>query len=133
VMTAAVADWRPETVANSKLKKTGDGVSPLSLVENPDILAGIAKHAQRPRLLIGFAAETENVLAFASEKRRRKGCDWILANDVGGQVSGGVFGTDRNTVHLITAEDTESWPELSKDAVAARLVERIIKALEKAA
>jgi len=129
VMTAAVADWRAQSPANSKLKKSESGPPSLALTENPDILAGLAKHAKRPRLLIGFAAETENLLAYGAEKRARKGCDWIIANDV----SSGVFGTDRNSVHLITAAGTESWPELSKDDVAARLTVLISKALEKVA
>jgi phosphopantothenoylcysteine decarboxylase/phosphopantothenate--cysteine ligase len=129
VLTAAVADWRAQTPANAKLKKTEAGPPSLALTENPDILASLGRHARRPQLLIGFAAETENVLANGAEKRVRKGCDWILANDV----SHGVFGTDRNTVHLITARGTDSWPELTKDEVAARLAQHIAKALEKTA
>ncbi|MDR3528343.1 MAG: bifunctional phosphopantothenoylcysteine decarboxylase/phosphopantothenate--cysteine ligase CoaBC [Rhizomicrobium sp.] len=129
VLTAAVADWRAQSPANSKLKKSDSGPPSLALTENPDILAGLANHAKRPTLLIGFAAETENVLAYGAEKRARKGCDWIVANDV----STGVFGTDHNTVHVITAQGAESWPELSKDAVATRLAVRISKALEKVA
>ncbi len=129
VLTAAVADWRAQSQANSKLKKSESGPPSLVLTENPDILAGLARHAKRPALLIGFAAETENVIAYATEKRTRKGCDWIVANDV----SKGVFGTDRNTVHLITAGGPESWPEMTKDEVAARLAVRISKALEKVA
>lgn len=129
VMTAAVADWRPETQADHKMKKTGTGTPSVTLTENPDILAGLAKSAKRPGLLIGFAAETQNVVAYGQEKRARKGCDWIVANDV----SNGVFGTDQNTVHLITANGTEDWPQLSKEAVAARIVSHIVKALEKTA
>lgn len=129
VMTAAVADWRPELRANSKLKKTETVPPALSLMENPDILATLGKSPKRPSLLIGFAAETENVLAYAAEKRSRKSCDWIIANDV----SGGVFGADKNTVHIVTAAGVESWPELSKTEVATRLVNRIAKSLEKAA
>ena len=128
VLTAAVADWRPELRANSKLKKTEAAPPTLSLTENPDILATLGKSAKRPGLLIGFAAETENVLAYAAEKRSRKHCDWIIANDV----SGGVFGADKNTVHVVTEAGVESWPELSKIEVATRLINRIDKALEKA-
>jgi phosphopantothenoylcysteine decarboxylase/phosphopantothenate--cysteine ligase len=129
VLTAAVADWRAQSPASAKLKKTQAGPPALALTENPDILASLSKHAKRPSLVIGFAAETENVLANGAEKRGRKGCDWIVANDV----SHGVFGTDRNTVHLITAQGTDSWPELAKDEVAARLAQHIAKALEKTA
>lgn len=126
VMAAAVADWRPQTEAGSKLKKSDAGPPHLTLTENPDILAGLARHAKRPALLIGFAAETENVIAYATDKRARKDCDWIIANDV----SQGVFGAEANRVHLITAEGVESWPEQSKDGVAAELIIRIAKALE---
>jgi phosphopantothenoylcysteine decarboxylase / phosphopantothenate---cysteine ligase len=129
VLTAAVADWRPETAANNKIKKSDGGPPSLKLTANPDILATLATGARRPSLLVGFAAETENVIAHATEKRAKKGCDWIVANDVSGDVMGG----DRNTVHLITAAGTESWPELAKAEVAARLAGRIAKALEKAA
>jgi phosphopantothenoylcysteine decarboxylase / phosphopantothenate---cysteine ligase len=129
VMTAAVADWRPETSANNKIKKSDGGPPALKLTANPDILAALAAGPKRPSLLIGFAAETDNVIAHATEKRLKKNCDWIIANDVSGNVMGG----DRNTVHVITASGTESWPELDKTEVAARLAARIAKALEKAA
>lgn len=129
VLTAAVADWRAQSPTNNKLKKSGVTPPVLLLAENPDILAALGHHNKRPKLLIGFAAETENVLANGAEKRTRKGCDWIIANDV----SSGVFGSDRNAVHLISAQATESWPELSKNEVAARLVLRITQALETAA
>lgn len=129
VMTAAVADWRPETSANNKIKKTNDGVPSVKLTANPDILATLAAGPKRPSLLIGFAAETENVIAHATEKRLKKACDWIIANDVSGDVMGG----NRNTVHVITSSGSESWPELDKTEVAARLAARIAKALEKAA
>jgi phosphopantothenoylcysteine decarboxylase/phosphopantothenate--cysteine ligase len=129
VLTAAVADWRPETAANTKIKKGDSGPPSVKLLANPDILATLASGAKRPPLLIGFAAETDNVVTNATDKRKRKGCDWIVANDVSGNVMGG----DRNTVHLITAKGTESWPELDKTEVAARLVARIASALEKAA
>lgn len=123
VCTAAVADWRPELQANSKIKKTEDGTPQLSLVENPDILSALSHHASRPQLVIGFAAETENLDANAADKRTRKGCDWIVANDVG--AASKVMGGDSNTVHLVTAESAESWPELEKREVAKRLVQRI--------
>jgi phosphopantothenoylcysteine decarboxylase / phosphopantothenate---cysteine ligase len=124
VMTAAVADWRPDIAANSKIKKDADHKAPaLHLVENPDILATLAKHANRPRLVIGFAAETDKVLANANAKRARKGADWIVANDVSGDVMGG----DRNHVHLITAKGEENWPEMKKTEVAERLVRHIVE------
>ncbi|MGA7676687.1 MAG: bifunctional phosphopantothenoylcysteine decarboxylase/phosphopantothenate--cysteine ligase CoaBC [Rhizomicrobium sp.] len=125
VCTAAVADWRPETVPNNKIKKT-DGTPAIKLTANPDILSTLAHGPRRPALLIGFAAETENVVAYATEKRSKKGCDWIVANDVGGDVLGG----DRNKVHLITASGTESWPQMSKSEVGARLATRIADALK---
>ena len=126
VMAAAVADWRVARAAGQKMKKEpGAGAPVLEMALNPDILATIARHAMRPRLVIGFAAETEQVVAHAIEKRRRKGCDWIVANDVSGEVMGGV----RNTVHIVTAEGVEDWPELPKDEVATRLVARIAAAL----
>ena len=98
----------------------------MSFVKNPDILATIAKAPNRPRLVIGFAAETENVVANARAKVTQKNADWILANDVSG---GAVFGEDSNTVTLVSASSTDPWPKLSKDQVAARLVERIVEAL----
>ena len=125
VCTAAVADWRPEIAANNKIKKT-DGAPAIKLTANPDILATLAHGRPRPALLIGFAAETENVVAYGAEKRLKKGCDWIVANDVGG----GVLGGDRNKVHLITAGGTESWPEMNKSEVGARLAARIADALK---
>jgi phosphopantothenoylcysteine decarboxylase/phosphopantothenate--cysteine ligase len=129
VLTAAVADWRPEIAANTKIKKSDGGPPAVKLTANPDILATLASGTKRPSLLIGFAAETDNVIAHASEKRLRKACDWIVANDVSGNVMGG----ERNTVHLITAKGVESWPELEKTEVASRLAHRIASALEKAA
>ncbi|MEJ1970760.1 MAG: phosphopantothenoylcysteine decarboxylase [Rhizomicrobium sp.] len=129
VMTAAVADWRPEIAANNKIKKEAGAAAPtLRLVENPDILATLARHAQRPHLLIGFAAETENVVAHAVAKRARKGCDWIVANDV--SPATGIMGGDRNTVHLITATGTEDWPDLAKSEVGVRLAARIAQTLK---
>ena len=124
VMTAAVADWRSAGAANAKIKKTADANPPtLNLVENPDILAGLAKHAQRPKLLIGFAAETDNVLQHARQKHARKGCDWIVANDVSPET--GVMGGDFNTIHLLTETDEEVWEKLSKTDVAGRLAARV--------
>ena len=123
VMVAAVADWRVD-VAPNKLKKDG-GPPSLNWSQNPDILAELAKSPKRPKLLIGFAAETEDVIDAAKSKRKRKGCDWIVANDV----SGDVMGSDRNEVHLITANGTESWPAASKRAIAEQLAKRIADAL----
>ncbi len=122
---AAVADWRVETVAAQKMKKGADGPPALRMAENPDILATIAKLGKnRPGLVVGFAAETERVVEHARGKLVRKGCDLIVANDVGagGETPGGVFGGANNTVHLVSAEAVESWPTMGKEAVAARLV-----------
>ncbi|MES2422585.1 MAG: bifunctional phosphopantothenoylcysteine decarboxylase/phosphopantothenate--cysteine ligase CoaBC [Pseudomonadota bacterium] len=126
VMVAAVADWHVES-AQQKIKK-GDATPTLTLAENPDILATLARSPHRPRLLIGFAAETERVLEHAVAKRVRKAADWIVANDVSGDVMGGAD----NSVHLVTANGVESWERLPKDAVAARLADRIADALEAA-
>ena len=126
VCTAAVADWRPETAANSKLKKR-DAPATIKLAENPDILAGLARHSSRPLLVIGFAAETDDLIANATAKRIAKGCDWIIANDV----STGIMGGDRNRVHVITARGTEAWPEMSKLDVAHRLVTAIAESFGK--
>ena len=124
VFAAAVADWRAETAASNKLKKDGSTPAPLRLAENPDILASIAKRAQgRPPLVVGFAAETDKVVDNARAKLARKGCDLIVANDVSADT--GVMGGDRNTVHLVTAAGVETWPTLTKDEVARRLVERL--------
>ena len=131
IMVAAVADWRPKDMAENKLKKRGSAPPVLALTENPDILAGLGSDPNlRPRLLIGFAAETDDVLRHASEKRRRKGADWIIANDVSFDASGGsVMGGAENTVHIVTAAGIEHLPTLPKDQVAAALVERIADAL----
>ena len=130
VMAAAVADWRPDIAANSKIKKSTDRVVPLiKLVENPDILASLAQSARRPRLVIGFAAETDDVVQNAVAKRARKGADWIIANDVSGDVMGG----ERNRVHLISEAGVEDWPEMTKSEVGARLAARIAEALKGAA
>ena len=123
VMVAAVADWHVAT-APQKLKKDG-GTPALSLQPNPDILATLATDPRRPRLLVGFAAETERVIDHAVAKRTRKGADWIVANDVSGDVMGG----DANTVHLVTNDGVESWERLPKDMVARRLADRIAQAL----
>ncbi|HRK71636.1 MAG TPA: bifunctional phosphopantothenoylcysteine decarboxylase/phosphopantothenate--cysteine ligase CoaBC [Micropepsaceae bacterium] len=127
VCAAAVADWRTEDLPNAKIKKTaGKAVPELRLVENPDILKTLAQLSKgRPRLVIGFAAETHDVIAHATEKRARKGCDWIIANDV--SASTGVMGGDQNTVHLISAGGREDWPLLSKDEVARQLAARIAR------
>lgn len=125
VCAAAVADWRVDSAAQRKLKKDGSGQPPaLHLVENPDILSTLGHmKAGRPELLIGFAAETNDVIAHAQAKLKRKNCDWIVANDVSPQT--GVMGGDSNTVHLISTAGTESWPTMGKDAVAGQLAARI--------
>lgn len=126
IMVAAVADWRVAAEAGQKLKKDGSGViPPLSLTENPDILARLASSPDRPPLVVGFAAETENVVPHAQAKLLKKGADWIVANDVSGDVMGGAL----NAVHIVRAGGVESLPEMPKDAVAAALVERIADAL----
>jgi phosphopantothenoylcysteine decarboxylase/phosphopantothenate--cysteine ligase len=123
VMVAAVADWRVEA-SGQKIKK-GEGAPVLTLVENPDILATLARDARRPALLIGFAAETEKVVEHAIAKRTRKNVDWIVANDVSGDVMGGAS----NAVHIVTAQGVESWERLPKDDVAERLARRIAESL----
>ena len=120
VMVAAVADWRAEENPQ-KLKKDGSAPPPLLLTENPDILAGIGHHARRPALVVGFAAETQDLIPHAAAKRVTKGADWIVANDV----REGVFGTDSNHVHLVTATGSEDWGHQAKSAVAATLAARI--------
>ncbi|HTT98138.1 MAG TPA: bifunctional phosphopantothenoylcysteine decarboxylase/phosphopantothenate--cysteine ligase CoaBC [Rhizomicrobium sp.] len=129
VCAAAVADWRPETAANGKIKKTVGAPPPsVALTANPDILATLSKGARRPQLVIGFAAETDNVIQHAQDKRARKGCDWIVANDV--SPGTGIMGGEKNTVHLITANKTEDWPEMDKKDVGARLAARIAETLK---
>jgi phosphopantothenoylcysteine decarboxylase/phosphopantothenate--cysteine ligase len=123
VLVAAVADWRVEA-APSKLKKA-DGPPKLDWSANPDILLGLAQSRHRPKLLVGFAAETDDVIETARAKRERKGCDWIVANDVSGDVMGG----EENSVHLITGQGAESWERASKQEVARRLAERIADSL----
>ncbi len=127
ICAAAVADWRSSEKSPQKLKKeTGKAVT-LSLVENPDVLATLARHQRRPRLVVGFAAETEKILDHARAKLKAKGCDWILANDV--SPASGVLGGPSNTIHLVTAEGVESWPTQSKQSIADGLVSRIAAAL----
>jgi phosphopantothenoylcysteine decarboxylase/phosphopantothenate--cysteine ligase len=127
IFAAAVADWRVGEVGAEKIKKSAAPPA-LALVENPDILASVARRAsQRPRLVIGFAAETERVIEHAREKLDRKGCDWIIANDV--SPATGIMGGDRNTVHLITRAGVESWPNETKQGVADMLMARIAAAL----
>ncbi|WP_340312981.1 bifunctional phosphopantothenoylcysteine decarboxylase/phosphopantothenate--cysteine ligase CoaBC [Rhizorhabdus argentea] len=122
VMVAAVADWRAESASGQKIKKGVSGSTPaLTLTENPDILAGLARSERRPRLLIGFAAETEKVVDHAVAKRLRKDADWIVANDVSGDVMGG----DSNSIHIVTRDGVESWDMLPKADVARRLAARI--------
>ncbi|MBD8700965.1 bifunctional phosphopantothenoylcysteine decarboxylase/phosphopantothenate--cysteine ligase CoaBC [Sphingomonas sp. CFBP 13714] len=126
IMVAAVADWHVDA-AVQKIKK-GDATPTLALSENPDILATLARSPQRPALLIGFAAETERVVEHATAKRARKDVDWIVANDVSGDVMGG----NSNSVHIVTKDGVESWPRQGKDAVAAQLARRVADALEPA-
>ncbi|MFN4058126.1 MAG: bifunctional phosphopantothenoylcysteine decarboxylase/phosphopantothenate--cysteine ligase CoaBC [Roseinatronobacter sp.] len=127
VMAAAVADWRVENAFAQKMKKTAQGLPALQFSENPDILRDLCAHSQRPQLVVGFAAETENVVAHAQAKRARKGCDWIVANDV--SPATGIMGGTENAVHLVTAESVEDWPRLPKAQVAACLADRIAQAL----
>jgi phosphopantothenoylcysteine decarboxylase / phosphopantothenate---cysteine ligase len=128
VFAAAVADWRVDKPNAGKIKKQDGGTPKLGLVENPDILATVAHcKSGRPKLVIGFAAETDRLVEHAKAKLRRKGCDWIIANDVSAE--SGVMGGDRNTVHIVTADGVEAWPPQSKDAVARALVTRIAAAL----
>jgi len=128
IFAAAVADWRTADAGEQKLKKDGKGPPKLTLVENPDILARISKlGTKRPKLVIGFAAETQKVVEHATAKLWRKGADWILANDVSAE--GGAMGGDDNTIHLVTAKGVEHWPTQSKDAVAAMLIAHIADAL----
>jgi phosphopantothenoylcysteine decarboxylase/phosphopantothenate--cysteine ligase len=124
VCAAAVSDWRVASENGKKMKKNGNGAPKLELVENPDILATLSgDNKARPALVVGFAAETHDLLAYAAEKRTRKGCDWIVANDVSAHV--GTFGSDVNKVHLLTADGAEDWPEQTKVEVAEHLARRI--------
>ena len=125
ILVAAVADWRAAEEADRKIKKSGTGPAPLALTENPDILAGLARSERRPALLVGFAAETNDVIDHARSKLETKGCDWIVANDVSGDVMGG----ENNAVHLVTSSGVESWDNAPKGVVARKLMERIADAL----
>ena len=129
ICAAAVADWRVDLDTDKKIKKDGKGPPPLPLVENPDILQSLGQLAAnaRPRLVVGFAAETGQVVEYARGKLSRKGCDWIVANDV--SPGTGTFGGDDNTVHLVSAETVEDWPRMTKVQVAERLADRIAAAL----
>lgn len=125
IFAAAVADWRVADVAPEKMKKAGGALPALSLVENPDILATVAHlPSGRPALVVGFAAETENVIAYAQAKLAKKGCDLIVANDVGGA---GVMGGENNTVHLVSRDGVETWPTLPKTDVASRLIAHLVR------
>lgn len=128
VMVAAVADWRPSQYRRDKIKKRGDAPPALMLTENPDILTNVAAAPRRPELVIGFAAETDNVIEHAKAKRKRKGADWIIANDVSGNVMGG----DDNRVTIISSDGVETLDEMPKVAVAMALVERIAATLQAA-
>lgn len=121
VSVAAVADWRPATTGAKKIKKDGKTVPPLKLEENPDILKTLCAAKNRPALVVGFAAETNDVIKHATAKRLRKGCDWIVANDVSGDVMGG----DHNSMIIVTDDGADTWPKLSKEAAARRLAAKI--------
>ncbi len=125
VMVAAVADWRPKEYRDEKIKKRGSAPPALMLTENPDILTNVAAGSNRPELVVGFAAETDNVLDNAKKKRKRKACDWIVANDVSGDVMGG----DANRVHIVSADGVESLDEMPKSQVAMALMERVAATL----
>jgi len=128
IFAAAVADWRPRQASQNKIKKQGKAPT-IELVENPDILSTIAhRKSGRPRLVIGFAAETDRVIANAKAKLAKKGCDWILANDVSPET--GIMGGDANTIHVVTADGVESWPPQSKNDVARALIASIAAALQ---
>jgi len=128
VCAAAVSDWRAAKAATSKIKKNATGAAPtLELTGNPDILAALSRDKGRAALVIGFAAETDHVVKNAKAKRKAKGCDWILANDVSAET--GTFGGDDNTIHLVSEDGVEDWPRLSKQAVAERLALRIAETL----
>jgi phosphopantothenoylcysteine decarboxylase/phosphopantothenate--cysteine ligase len=130
IMVAAVADWRTADAADQKLKKDGSGQpAPLTLVENPDILATLGSHAKRPALLVGFAAETQKIAEHGAAKLSRKKADWIVANDVSGPPGSSVMGGETNRVHIISKDGVDSWEQLPKDAVATRLIEKVAHAL----
>jgi len=125
IMVAAVADWRADSQSGQKIKKDGAAPTALKLTENPDILAGLARHEQRPALLIGFAAETEKIAEHAKAKLEKKSCDWIVANDVSGPIGESVMGGTDNSVHIVTGTGTEVWERLPKMEVARRLIAKI--------
>ncbi|GAA3737087.1 phosphopantothenoylcysteine decarboxylase/phosphopantothenate--cysteine ligase [Sphingorhabdus rigui] len=127
IMVAAVADWRAAQAPDQKIKKDGNAIPPLALTENPDILASLTTHKQRPKLVIGFAAETENIIAHAQAKLAKKGCDWIVANDVSGDVMGG----ENNAFHIVTKAGVDSWLESPKDIIARKLMEKVADELAK--
>src|SRR6267143_3614699 len=132
IFAAAVADWRVAQASGQKIKKGAAGTPTLALTENPDILSTVAHmKTKRPALVIGFAAETERVGEHARQKLARKGCDWILANDVSAE--SGVMGGDLNSIHLVSPDGVESWPTQTKDEVAHMLIERIAATIAKAA
>ena len=131
VMAAAVADWQVVNASDRKMKKDGSGRPPaLEMTENPDILAWIASDARRPALVVGFAAETNDVVANATSKRQRKNADWIVANDVSDGT--GIMGGTENEITLVTSDGAEPWPRLAKAEVARRLAARIAEALQDA-
>ncbi len=128
IFAAAVADWHVANAGTSKIKKDGNGLPELEFAENPDILATVSQMKKgRPAVVIGFAAETDNVIANATAKRKRKGCDWIVANDV--SPSTGIMGGSENDVTLIMEDESEDWPRMTKDAVAAKLAQKLAEAL----
>lgn len=130
IMVAAVADWRTADTAGQKLKKDGSGQpAPLALIENPDILATLGHHPGRPRLLVGFAAETQKIAEHAQAKLTRKGADWIVANDVSGPPGTSVMGGDSNQVQIVTSAGIESWAAMPKADVATKLIEKVANAL----
>lgn len=129
VCAAAVSDWRIAKESDQKIKKNGGASPTMTFTENPDILATLSQAGnRRPALVVGFAAETEKVIEHARAKLAKKGCDWILANDVSPET--GTFGGDANTIHLVSADGVEDWPTMSKADVAARLASRAAEVLE---
>ncbi|MDA9207644.1 bifunctional phosphopantothenoylcysteine decarboxylase/phosphopantothenate--cysteine ligase CoaBC [Octadecabacter sp.] len=128
IFAAAVADWRVASASDQKIKKDGNGLPVLDFAENPDILATVCASKSRPKLVIGFAAETQNVVANATAKRKRKGCDWIVANDVSPET--GIMGGAENDVVLISANGAEDWPRMGKSQVAERLAGKIVEELD---
>ena len=121
ICVAAVADWYVKNAGDQKIKKHNGEIPQLSFKENPDILKTMSHHKNRPPLVIGFAAETNNVLTYAKAKLSKKGCDWIIANDVSGDVMGG----DQNQIHFITDQGVDAWPSMDKQSVAEKLTKNI--------